>query len=84
LGGKTVTHVMVEVNFKDDIGQLAQREEIPLQALKTTGPYPEALDFSVSPLGPGQSTAFRLTFEGISAQWNHAYPDIRVVDVAVR
>jgi len=83
-GGKTVTHVMVEVNFKDDIGQLAQREEIPLQALKTTGPYPEAVDFSVSPLGPGQSTAFRLTFEGISAQWNHAYPDIQVVDVAVR
>ncbi len=83
-GGKTVTHVMVEVNFKDDMGQLAQREEIPLQALKTTGPYPEAVDFSVSPLGPGQSTTFRLTFESISAQWNHAYPDIRVVDVAVK
>jgi hypothetical protein len=83
-GGKTVTHVMVEVNFKDDMGQLAQREEIPMQALKTTGPYPEAVDFSVSPLGPGQSTTFRLTFESISAQWNHAYPDIRVTDVAVR
>jgi Protein of unknown function (DUF2393) len=83
-GGKTVTHVMVEVNFKDDMGQLAQREEIPLQALKTTGPYPEALDFRVSPLGPGQSTTFRLTFESISAQWNRQYPDIRVTDVAVR
>jgi hypothetical protein len=83
-GGKTVTHVIVEVNFKDDMGQLAQREEIAMQALKTTGPYPEAVDFSVSPLGPGQSTAFRLTFEKISAQWNHQYPDIRVADVAVR
>ena len=83
-GSKTVTHVMVEVNFKDDMGQLAQREEIPMQALKTTGPYPEAVDFSVSPLAPGQSAAFRLTFEGISAQWNHAYPDIKVVDVAVK
>ena len=82
-GGKTVTHVMVEVNFKDDMGQLAQRENIPMQVLKTTGPYPEAVDFSASPLGPGQSTAFRLTFEGISAQWNHAYPEIQVVDVAV-
>lgn len=83
-GGKTVTHVMVEVNFKDDMGQLAQRENIPMQVLKTTGPYPEAVDFSASPLGPGQSTAFRLTFEGISAQWNHAYPEIQVVDVAVK
>ena len=28
-GDKTVTHVMVEVLFKDDMGQLAQREDIP-------------------------------------------------------
>jgi hypothetical protein len=83
-GGKTVTHVVVEVNFKDDMGQLAQRENIPLQVLKTSGPYPEAVDFNVLPLGPGQSTAFRLTFEGISAQWNHAYPDIQVTDVTVK
>ena len=83
-GGQTVTHVMVEVLFKDDLGQLAQREDIPLQVLKTTGPYPEAVDFSVAPLGPGQSTSFRLTFESISAQWNHQYPGIQVTDVAVK
>jgi hypothetical protein len=83
-GDKTVTHVVVEVNFKDDMGQLAQREEIPLQVLKTTGPYPEAVDFRVLPLAPGQSQTFRLTFESISAQWNHQYPDIKVTDVAVK
>jgi hypothetical protein len=83
-GDKTVTHAMVEVKFKDDLGQIAQREEIPLQVLKTTGPYPEAVDFSVSPLGPGQSKTFRLTFESISAQWNHQYPEIQVTDVAVK
>ena len=84
LGGKTVTHVMVEVSFKDGLGQLAQRDEIPMQVLKTTGPYPEAVDFGVSPLGPGQTTTFRLTFESISAQWNHQYPDIQVTDVTAR
>ena len=83
-GDKTVTHVMVQVLFKDELGQLAQRDDIPMQVLKTTGPYPEAVDFSVSPLGPGQSKTFRLTFEGISAQWNRQYPDIQVTDVAVR
>jgi len=83
-GDKTVTHAVVEVQFKDDLGQLAQREDIPLQVLKTTGPYPEAVDFSVSPLGPGQSKPFRLTFESISAQWNHQYPDIQVTDVTVK
>jgi hypothetical protein len=83
-GDKTITHAIVEVQFKDDMGQLAQREDIPMQVLKTDGPYPEAVDFSVSPLGPGQSQSFRLTFESISAQWNHQYPDIRVTDVAVK
>jgi len=83
-GDKTVTHVVVEVQFKDEIGQVVQREDVPLQVLKTSGPYPEAVDFSVSPLGPGQSKPFRLTFEGISAQWNHQYPDIHVTDVAVK
>jgi len=83
-GAKTVTHAMVQVNFKDDLGQVAQREEIPLQVLKTDGPYPEAVDFRVAPLGPGQSKAFRLTFEGISAQWNHQFPEIQVTDVTVK
>jgi len=37
------------------MGQLAQREDMPLQVLKTSGPYPEAVDFRVLPLAPGQS-----------------------------
>jgi hypothetical protein len=83
-GSKTVIHLTVEVTFKDDMGQLAQREEVPLQVLKTNGPYPEAIDLNTSPLGPGQSEPFRLTFESISAQWNRQYPEIQVVDVGVR
>ena len=83
-GSKTVTHIVAEVKFKDDMGQLAQREDIPMQVLKTEGPYPEAVDFGVAPLGPGQSKPFRLTFESISAQWNRQYPEILVTDVAVK
>jgi hypothetical protein len=83
-GDRTVTHIVVEVNFKDDMGQIAQREQIPMQVLKTDGPYPEAVDFSLSPLGPGQSKPFRLTFESISAQWNRQVPEIQITDVTVR
>jgi hypothetical protein len=83
-GDKTVTHVIVEVTFKDDLGQTAQREEMPLQVLKTTGPYPEAVDFRILPLAPGQGQTFRLTFEGISAQWNRQYPEILVTEVAIK
>ena len=83
-GDKTVTRVVVEVVFKDEIGQLAQREELPLRVLRTTGPYQEAVDLTVSPLGPGEARSFRLTFDSISAQWNRQYPEIRVTDVTVK
>jgi len=83
-GNQVVTHAMVEVTFKDSMGQLAQRETIPLRVLQTSGPYPEAVDLTVSPLAAGQSKPFRLTFEGISAQWNHEYPELKVADVTVK
>jgi uncharacterized protein DUF2393 len=83
-GNQTVIHAIVEVTFKDDIGQTAQREQLPIHVLRTGGPYDEAVDLNMSPLEPGQSKPFRLTFENISAQWNHAYPDLRVTQVAVK
>ena len=83
-GEKTVTRVVVEVTFKDDIGQLAQREDVPLRVLKTSGPYPEAVDLNVAPLSPGQTQPFRLTLDSISTQWNRQYPEIRVTDLSVK
>src|SRR6201987_2273795 len=83
-GSQTVTHVVADVTFRDSMGQLAHRETVPLRVLQTSGPYPDAVDLTVSPLAAGQSKPFRLTFEGISAQWNHEYPELKVVDVTVK
>jgi Protein of unknown function (DUF2393) len=83
IGSKTVPHATVEVVFKDEMGQLTQREEVPLHVLKTAGPYPDAVDLSVSPLAPGQSKPFRLTFEHVSANWNQQYPELEIIDVTV-
>jgi hypothetical protein len=83
-GDKSVTRVIVEVNFKDALGQVAQREEVPLRLLRETGPYTEPVDLTVLPLAPGQTQPFRLTFDSISAQWNRQYPEIRVIDAAVK
>jgi Protein of unknown function (DUF2393) len=83
-GDRTVTHVMVEVVFKDEMGQVAQQEEVPLQVIRTNGAYPEPVDVSVSPLAAGQTQPFRLTFDHISAQWNRQYPEIQVTDVTVK
>lgn len=81
---KTVTHVLIEVVFKDEMGQVAQQEEVPLQVIRSNGAYPEPVDIGVSPLAPGQTRPFRLTFDHISAQWNRQYPEIRVTDVTVK
>ena len=83
-GDKTVTRVMVEVNFLDSIGQLAQREELPMRVIRTNGAYNETVDLNVAPLAPRQSVPFRLTFDSISQQWNHQYPQIRITDVTVK
>jgi len=83
-GSQTVIHAVVQVTFKDDMGQVAQKEELPIHVLRTGGPYDEAVDLNMSPLLPGQTKPFRLTFEDISAQWNHAYPDLQVTQVVVK
>jgi len=83
-GDKTVTHAVVQITFKDDMGQTAQKDELPIHVLRTGGPYDEAVDLNLSPLSPGESKPFRLTFESISSQWNHEYPDMRIVEVRTR
>lgn len=83
-GDKTVTHVTVEVNFEDSIGQVAQREDLPLRVIRTNGAYLEPVDLNAAPLAPGQTAPFRLTFDSLSTQWNHQYPDLTITDVTVR
>jgi len=83
-GDQTVIHAAVRVTFRDDMGQTAQREELPIRVLRIGGPYDEAVDLNMSPLLPGQSKPFRLTFENISNQWNHAYPGMQVTEVVVK
>ncbi len=83
-GDKTVSHAVVHVSFKDSLGQVAQAEDVPLHVLQPTGPYTDAIDLTISPLAPGQSQQFRLTFEHVTADWNHEYPGLQVTDVSVK
>jgi Protein of unknown function (DUF2393) len=83
-GDKTVTHATVHVAFKNSLGEVAQADDVVLYILKTGGPYPDTVDLHVSPLAPGQSAPFRLTFDHISNDWDRAYPDLKVTDVSVK
>lgn len=83
-GDKVVTHATVHVIFKNSLGEIAQVEDVPLRVLQTGGPYPDAVDLSMSPLAAGQSKPFRLTFEHVTADWNQAYPELQVTDVKLK
>jgi len=83
-GDKTATHATVHIEFKNSLDQIVQIEDLPLRVMETVGPYPDAVDLSAAPLASGQSKPFRLTFEHVSADWNQAYPDLRVTSVTVK
>ena len=83
-GDKTVSRALVNVSFKDSLGQIVQADDVPLRILQTSGPYPEALDLNAAPLLPSQSKPFRLTFEHVAADWNHEYPELRVTEVTAK
>jgi Protein of unknown function (DUF2393) len=83
-GDKVVAHAVVRVTFKDSYGQVAQIENVPIKLLQTSGPYPDTVDLSLSPLAPGQTSPFRLIFEHVSEQWNQAYPELQMTGVNLR
>jgi hypothetical protein len=83
-GDKPVTRATVHVTFKNSLDEVVQAEDVKLYVLKTGGPYPDTVDLNSSPLAPGQSEPFRLTFDHISDDWNRAYPDLQVADVLVK
>ena len=83
-GDKTVTRVIAHVTFKDPYGQVAQIEDVPVRTLQPFGPYTDAVDLASSPLPPGQSKPFRLTFEHVSEQWGQSYPELLIADVTVK
>jgi hypothetical protein len=83
-GDKTVTHVVTQVTFKDSMGQVVQADTIPLYVIDSSGPYPNPVDLSASPLAPSQAKPFRITFEHVSADWSGQYPTLEIADVSVK
>ncbi len=83
-GDRTVTDARVQAVFKNAMNQVVQTETLPLHVLQQTGPYPDAVDLSLAPLAPAQSRPIRLTLEHISADWDHAAPELRFVSITAK
>jgi hypothetical protein len=83
-GSQTVTHIDVQPVFRNSMNEVVGNEIVPLMVTAQRPGYSDTVDLSQSPLKPGQSRQFRLTFEHISADWNQQYPEIKIVDVRTR
>ena len=82
-GDKTVIGVVAEVIFRNSLGEVVQKEQIPIRVLVWQGPERNILDLRSAPLKPAASADFRLTIEGtISTDWNQGYPEVRIASVS--
>ncbi len=85
-GDKPVVGASLDVTFRNALGEVVQKETMPVRALQShavTG-TPEMFDLRLAPLQPGKTIDFRLTFEHISNDWNHEYPQVKVASVTTK
>ena len=68
-GAKPVRRLDVELNFVDTLNQVVLRETVHPLADRAT------------PLQPGETRAFRVTFDHMPADWNQARPTAKAVYV---
>ncbi len=84
-GNKTVRGATVEALFRNSLGQVVQRETQPLMLYHTgLAGFPDVAPLSAAPLTPNQTRDFRLTFEHISADWDHGYPELRFTRITTQ
>jgi Protein of unknown function (DUF2393) len=83
-GSATVTGVSVQVLFRDYAHEVAQNETDPLMLIRMREPYIDVEPVSSAPLKPGAERDFRLIFDQVKADWDGAYPELRIVRVETR
>ena len=83
-GSRTVTAVTVQVLFRDFAHEVAQNESKSLKLIRVREPYIDVEPVSAAPLKPGDEHEFRLIFDRVSANWDGAYPELRILHVETK
>jgi hypothetical protein len=85
-GERTVAGGQAELTFRNRLDQVVQKETVPIRVLQPNqlGGYPDMLDLSVAPLGPGQTRNVRFVLEHVSTDWDHTFPGLRFVNLKYR
>lgn len=85
-GDETLAGADVKAEFKDTMGQIVQKETLPLHVLveNQLAGYPDLIDMSRAPIGPGQSKTVRITLEHISDSWDQSYPQMELLNLRLK
>jgi hypothetical protein len=86
MGDRALVGADVRAQFKNSIGEIVQKETIPLHVLgeNPLAGYPDLVDMSRAPIGPGQTKTVRITLEHISDDWDRSYPQMELVDLKLK
>jgi hypothetical protein len=79
---RKVTAASVQVIFKNSLGEIAQKDTLPVTVLLPNVPYVDYGLIDRAPLAPGQTRDFRLTLEHVTTDWDGQVPTVKVVSIA--
>jgi len=78
---RKVTGASVQVVFKNSLGEIAQKDTLPVTVLLPNVPYVDYGLIDRAPLAPGQTRDFRLTLEHVTTDWDGQVPTVKVVSI---
>jgi hypothetical protein len=80
-GDQKVVGASVQAVFKNPLGEVTQKETLPLTVVMPNTPYIDYGTLDRAPLAPGQSRDFRLTLESLTPDWDGQLPQLKPVSV---
>ena len=78
-GDRKLTGARVEVVFKNVLGQVSQKQVLPVSVLVPNSPYEDYGPLDRAPLQAGESRAFRVTLEHVTSDWDGQVPQVTPV-----
>jgi len=81
-GDKKVTGTQVELIFKNSLGEVSQKEHLPVMVVLPNIPYVDYGPLNRAPLPAGQERNFRLTVEHVTMDWDGQLPEVRITGIS--
>jgi len=85
-GDRALLGAAVNAQFKNALGQVVQKETVPLHVLveNQLAGYPDLVDMSRAPILPAQTRTVRITIEHISSDWDQTAPTMELVNLKLK